>query len=100
MNIDSSFKVIKTLDNMPRVLFWTVDEFSVLIVPCIIGIAIGSFFLGIAGIPMKYFYSKYKKQFPKGSLMHRAYWSFPKIVFKNAGVLRKTPGSHQRELLL
>jgi conjugal transfer pilus assembly protein TraL len=100
MNSENSYLVVKTLDNSPRFLFWTLDEFSIFCVPLLIGIGIGSVLIALSGIPLKYFYSKAKRKFPKGALMHQMYWNVPKIFFKHARVLQNTPESHKREFLL
>lgn len=92
-------KIYKTLDNVPRVLFWPIDEFLVLVIPMFLGVLIGSFLLMVLGIALKPFYMKAKKAFPKGSMIHRLYWRLPKSAFNRFNVLKRLPESCLRRFI-
>jgi type IV conjugative transfer system protein TraL len=92
--------IIKTLDNAPRILFWSVDEFIVMFLPLFIGIFLGSLLVMALGIVAKPLYSKLKKRYPKSILRHLAYWTMPRKVFSHAGILKRVPPSHIRKYLL
>ncbi|MFQ5729705.1 MAG: type IV conjugative transfer system protein TraL [Waddliaceae bacterium] len=92
--------IYKTLDNSPRVLFWTIDEFAVLAVPVFLGVLMGSLLVMSLGLVLRAIYTKLKKRCPKGTLMHRLYWRLPQKAFNRAGILKRIPGSHHRKFLL
>ncbi|PJD94543.1 MAG: type IV conjugative transfer system protein TraL [Parachlamydia sp.] len=100
MNLENSFVVIKTIDNMPRVIFWRMDEFIVMILPFFIGVCLGSILVTISGPFLKYFYTKTLKKYPTGTLQHRLYWNLPKDAFEKSGKLKNIPGSHLRHFSL
>lgn len=91
--------IIKTLDNAPRLLFWSADEFLLLAVPLFIGIVFGSFLLMISGFAIKPLLTRLKKRYPKGFLKHRLYWILPKSAFSFSGTLKRVPPSHLREFI-
>lgn len=97
MNQEDKHYVIKTLNNMPRFLFWGIDEFMCLIIPFISGVLIGSFLLMLSAIPIKHAYALVKKINPRGSLKHRLYWTLPHSFFRSCGFLKNLPPSHKRD---
>lgn len=103
MSLENSGVIIKTIDNMPRILFWRMDEFSIMILPFFLGISIGGYlglFAIFSGPFLKCFYSKICKKYPKGTLQHLLYWNIPKSVFDKSGKLKNIPGSHLRTFSL
>lgn len=100
MGLENSYQVLKTIDNMPRILFWRVDEFSMLAIPFFLGVGLGSALVILSGPIIKYFYSKIIKKYPKGTFRHKLYWNLPKEVFDRSGKLKKLPPSHIREWTL
>lgn len=41
---EENYRVFKTIDNMPRILFWGADQFTIIFAPIFLGIVIGGFF--------------------------------------------------------
>lgn len=100
MDHERQHATIKTLDNFPRVLFWSVDEFVCLAAPLFFGICFGFIYLVPLGFLLKPVYVRIKKKMPKGSFIHRIYWIFPTSSLKKMGVVKQVPPSHYRELIL
>jgi conjugal transfer pilus assembly protein TraL len=92
--------LLKTLDNPPRILFWELDEFLVMLVPVFAGIAIGSLSLMVAGLVLKPVFSKMKRRHKSRSLQHQLYWLLPYSSFQRSGLLKRIPPSHIREVVL
>ncbi len=92
--------IIKTLDNTPRVLFWGVDEFLLMVGPLFIGMAFGYLSFMLLGFVLKRFYNRLKKRYPRGHFQHIVYWKFPIYALKASGVLKRFPPSHYREFRL
>lgn len=92
--------IIKTLDNPPRMLFWDLDEFLVMITPFFVGMILSSILVMVSGFFLKIAYSSLKKEGQKGPIRHRAYWLIPQGVNRSCGVLKKIPGSHIRRVVL
>jgi type IV conjugative transfer system protein TraL len=95
-----SYPVIKTLDNMPRLIFWPIDDVLIVIVPFFVGLCVSSFLIMLSGLVLKIFYKKIKRRYPRGAFLHRMYWSLPKSAFQMAGILKQIPASHQRDFTL
>ena len=85
---------------MPRVLFWRVDEFAIIVVPIFLGLLIGSILFMTLGFLLKPFYSRLKKKYPRGTLKHKLYWHLPTSIVGKMGICQTIPPSHKRELLL
>lgn len=98
METKSPMPILKTLDNMPRVTFWKIDEFLCLAVPLFLGIAFGSLLAALSGVILKQLYSKFKRKMPFGLFLHRIYWLLPTWSLK--GMIKTLPPSHQREFIL
>ena len=92
--------MFKTLDNPIRILFWTIDEFSVMAIPIFLGLCFGSITLMIFAVILKPCHSKIKKKLPYGTLKHTLYWNLPIFWLQKMGRLKSLPSSHYRELLL
>jgi conjugal transfer pilus assembly protein TraL len=89
--------LLRTLDNPLRVLYWSIDEFMVLAFPLFLTLCLGSIFFVLIGFVLKPCYSKFKKNFPNGSFVHKLYWYLPT---KSIGRVKHLPASYYRELLL
>jgi len=88
-------RIFRTLDNPSRMLFWTLDEFFIMMIPIFLSIALGNLLIAL-GVLIKIPYNKMKRQFST-SLLHYAYWYLPT---KHMRYLKRMPPSHQRELIL
>lgn len=92
--------LLNTLDNPTRVLFWTIDIFSLVVIPVFVGILLSSLIVMLLGFVLVPFYKRFKKKFPGGVLKHRMYWLFPREAFLQFGKLKSFPPSHEREMIL
>jgi type IV conjugative transfer system protein TraL len=97
MRQEDKYYVIKTLNNMPRFLFWGMDEFMCLVIPFILGALCGSFLLMISALPIKHAYAQVKKWNPRGTFKHRLYWALPHRFFRSCGFFMNLPPSHKRD---
>lgn len=98
---DKQFHVItKTLDNIPRFLFWNIDEFILMVTPLLIGIIASNPLLMLSGLGLKMAYVRLKKRFFAGSIKLILYWYFPTKAFYCMGVFTSLPQSHVRFILL
>jgi type IV conjugative transfer system protein TraL len=98
MDRQQTHPTIKTLDNLPRVLFWEIDDFLCLACPIFLGIVFGCLSIALAGLVIKPIYGKIKRKMPCGTYKHRIYWMIPTRVLK--GMIKTIPPSHNREYLL
>jgi type IV conjugative transfer system protein TraL len=92
--------ILKNLDNPLRVVLWDWDEFLVMVSGVFLGISLGILSLTFLGFVIKPFYSKVKKRFPRGALVHRLYWNLPTQSFRRMGKFNNMPASHIREIVL
>lgn len=88
---------LKTLDNLPRVLFWDIDAFLFMVAPIFLSIFMGSLWpaCGLIFTPL---YRKLKRKMRGGAFCQRIYWMMPSHAMK--GMVKTLPPSHQREYLL
>jgi len=100
LDSQSTYQLVNTLDNSPRILFWRLDEFLVMVAPALIGVAIDSAILAFSGILLKYLYSQLIRSRPRGVLRHLAYWLLPCEFMRWSKRYERIPPSHLRELLL
>jgi type IV conjugative transfer system protein TraL len=100
MAIQSQHFIYRTLDNSSRILFWTTGEVLFMLTPFFIGISCGSLLISCLGILLKPFYTKLKKKFPNGLLIHKLYWILPTSAFGKVTSLKSLPPSHYREFIL
>lgn len=96
----SDNKILKTLDNSPRILFWDIDEFMSMLVPIALGCCLGSLTVLFSAPFFWFVFRKIKRSTQKGALIHLLYWHFPKSAFKRSGKLKKFPDSHKCDLIL
>lgn len=98
-----NYRVFKTIDNMPRILFWGADLFSIIFAPLFFGIIIGglfALFAALMGPLLGYVYWKFTKKYHRGTLRHILYWNLPQKVFVRNGKLKTIPPSHIRDYTL
>lgn len=89
-------QIFKTLDHPPRILFWKIDEFAVMVIPIFLAIALGNLLIALA-VFLKIPYSRFKRSFSHRSLQHYLYWYLPTAYMKH---LKSMPSSHERTLIL
>lgn len=99
MIADDKYIILKTLDNPPRFLFWTLDVVVLLFIFFALGVTI-HFSMFILALPVKIVYSKLKRKFPKSLMKHKLYWSMPHSVFVRSGKFKNIPPSYIQEVLL
>lgn len=99
-NMSDRHRVFSTLDNPPRILFWPLDVFLIMVGPAFVGLAIGFPLLILAGFIVKPLYQRLKRRYPRGSFRHRLYWQFPQKAFGSSGPGSSFPPSYIREYLL
>jgi type IV conjugative transfer system protein TraL len=90
-------RIYKTLDNTPRMFFWEIDEFFLMIVPLFIGIMIGSLLLMPSGLFLKWLYCRLKRRYPRGIIKHKFYSALPTSFFVMLGIYKGLPQSHKRK---
>lgn len=95
--------ILKTLDNQPRIVFWSLDEFLIMALPLVVGLLFKGF-LGIvvmlSGFPLKKIYTRLLKGSKTKSIKSAAYWFLPKKQSEKLLGTSNLPDSSQRELLL
>lgn len=92
-----SYYVPKLLDAPPKMFFWEMDEFMVMMAPLGLGIITGWVLSGAAlGLLLSWGVAKLKSGQGAGFMLHVFYWVLP-----NGGVtkLKRTPPSHIREFV-
>lgn len=96
------YKIVKTLDNPPRFLFWEVGECIALAASLLIGGALESVTVIILGLFFWALFRRVKKQAKeKGvTLFHLVYWHFPTSALKKSGKFKNLPCSHKRDIIL
>jgi type IV conjugative transfer system protein TraL len=100
MELDKRFLVLKTLDNMPRFIFWPIDEFIILIIAFFLGLCMSSLLIMLSGLIPWFYYKKLKKKNKQGSFIHKMYWNLPTKPFKKLRLMKNVPESHLRDLVL
>lgn len=93
-------RILKTMDNPPRVLVWELDEFLVVASPLFLGICLGSILVSFSGLALKPIYSRIRQRLQRGVLSSYIYWLLPSRALKRRGFFVRLPDSHERDLLL
>ncbi len=77
--------ILNYVDTPLKILFWTVSEILMLIVPLFIGLMINQLMLALIIILFNFWANKkYQQHFGKGQFQAVSYWFFPRdIRFKN-----------------
>ncbi len=91
--------LLNTLDNPKRILFWTMDEVLLVFIFFMMGLIFNIFILLLI-FPVKMFYGKLKRRFPRGLFKHKVYWNMPHKVFIKSGRYKNLPPSYVRDILL
>jgi type IV conjugative transfer system protein TraL len=101
MNI-SEHRIIKTLDNPSRFLFWNVGECIMLALLLLIGGALESLIIMLSGVFYWFLFRKFKKSNREKGItpFHYFYWNFPTTVLRRSGNFSNIPCSHQRDIIL
>ncbi len=87
------YYIPKRLDEPERLLFWSIDEACLMIVPIFMGIIVGYTTTGILiGITFYLQWRKLKGNNQANVIRSLAYWVLPSSIF----YLKKTPASHLR----
>ncbi len=87
--------ILKTLDTPLKILFWTVPEILMLMVPPFVGLMLNQLTLGIGMSVMGVWISrKYQEHFGKGQWAAVRYWFLP-----SPGRFKSLPASSIREYL-
>lgn len=97
---DSPRMTYKTFDEPIRILFWTIDEFLILIPLCFIGLILKSLFLICLAFTSKAFYAQMKKKRRHQSYSHFIYLYLPTAVCQKVGYFEGLPPSHLKEVIL
>lgn len=92
--------ILKTLDNPMRIIFWSMEEFLIMIVPLFLGFMLANFFVLLSGIVLKIIYAKFKNKSTQRYFKHVLYWHLPTNNLKKQGIVKNLPPSHIREYLL
>lgn len=98
MNIENKHQLYKTLNNPLRVIFWSIDEFLLMVIPLLIGFMMASPFILLSGFVLIIIYLKLKKKFP--ALKHMVYWYLPTRRLRKQKIIKNLPSSHIREFML
>jgi len=91
--------IFQTLDHVPKILYWAVDEFFLIIFPIFFAIACKCFILmliAFLNIP----YTRLKKKLSHRALVHYAYWYLPTAYLQKLGLIKNLPQTCIKEYLL
>lgn len=72
-----SVRVLAHLDRPVRLLFWSLDELVVMMIPFLVGIFSGSFVVILVGIVLYRFYRKNKRRYSAKRIKSLLYWYLP-----------------------
>lgn len=100
--MSNDHKIVKTLDNPCRFLFWDLGDTLFISVCIFLSGLLESLLILILGVFFWFLYSKVKKgNREKGVItLHYIYWNFPTKSLKKWGKLKNTPDSHRRDIVL
>lgn len=95
-------RIIKSLDNSPRFLFWDVGECMILVISFLTGGALESLTVVMLGISFWFLYRKFNQLAKKRSIIpfHFLYWNLPTKMLKRSGRFSSLPCSHKRNIIL
>lgn len=69
-------EIKKTLDHIPRLIFWRIDDALILLIPFSMGILFGSFILMGGSSVGVWFYRWTRKRYGETNLKALSYWIF------------------------
>ncbi|WP_042280648.1 type IV conjugative transfer system protein TraL [Candidatus Protochlamydia sp. R18] len=90
----------KTFDQSIRILFWSLDEFLILIPLSFVGIFLRSLVLLGLAILLKTLYVQMKKKSRHQPLSHYLYQYFPTSFCQKLGYFEGLPPSHLKKVIL
>lgn len=98
----SEHRIIKTLDNPSRFLFWDVGECMMLAFLLLLGGVLESLILMFSGVLFWFLFRKFKKSNRERGItpFHYFYWNFPTKVLRRSGKFSSIPSSHKRDIIL
>ncbi len=70
-------RVLAHLDRPVRLLFWTLDEIAVMMLPFFMGLLMGSVVVMVGGLMLYRVYRKYKKRLSLSRFQALFYWYLP-----------------------
>ncbi len=99
---NSEYRIIKTLDNPSRFLFWDVGECITLAALILLGGALESLVIMLSGVAFWFFFRKFKKSNKDRGItpFHYFYWNFPTRALRRSGKFQNIPCSHKRDIIL
>ena len=93
---DASLDIPRRLNDAPRMLWWEIDVALIFLGAVLAGMLAGFFMTGFAlGVLLAWSFGKAKSGEHPAFAMHLLYWHLPAQV----SGLKRTPPSHQRQLL-
>ncbi len=98
----SENKIIKTLDNPPRFLYWDLKECMILVLSFLLGGAFESLmviFVGVACFVVFRKFNTYAKKIEVNPF-HFFYWNLPTETLRRSGKFKEIPSSHKRDIVL
>lgn len=96
MNDESKYIVPRTLDDPAKLFWWDIDQALLVCMFVVFGMSIDHMLAGmLTGGFMGWLYGKSKSGKHKGYAVHLMYWHLPAETFS----LKRTPPSHQREMI-
>ena len=100
MSKSSENRILRTLDNPARFLFWNMNDFIILAVPIFLGAGLESLLIMLSGPFMWIAWDKMQKSNRKNGRVfkHYLYWNLPTSIFRKK--LKRVPDSHKRDLIL
>jgi type IV conjugative transfer system protein TraL len=90
-------RIVQNLDNPKRVLYWTMDEVGIVMLPLVMGILLGQFFLWITiSIVGLLTLKRVKRKIGGRGMITRAMYWYLSVRNKD---LKRVPPSHIREFI-
>lgn len=72
-----SVKVLAHIDRPIRLLFWTLDEMVIMMLPFLMGLLLGSVVVMLGGVVLYRIYRKYKRRLSLSRVRALMYWYLP-----------------------
>lgn len=69
-------EIKRTLDNVPRFVFWRIDEVIITLIPFSIGLLCGSLWVMVGSFVVALIYRKFRKKTENLNLKALIYWVF------------------------
>jgi type IV conjugative transfer system protein TraL len=68
-------ETLKTLDHIPRLLFWRIDDVFIMFAPMMLGVLFGNLVLILSGFIARWAYAKFRKRFAQMHFHGFLYWT-------------------------